>query len=150
MGMLEQHDDFTSINNTIKNYYKHYLQTLDSSNDHASNKCTNSRDSKNVLHIDNNNTLSVTPANIFPFCNDPCEFSSKAIGCDACDKWLHYSSEHLSPKDIRYYESDHSAQYIFRSCMSLQASVANDSESSNVLNHRVTNLGTPRLKKLKA
>ena len=100
---------------------------------------------KNVLHIEYNNTLSVTPANIFPFCNDPCEFSSKAIGCDTCDKWLHYSCEHLSPKDIRYYESDHSAQYIFRSCMSLQASVANDSESSNVLNHRVTNLGTPSL-----
>lgn len=46
MGVLEQNDDFTSINNTIKHYCKHYLETLDSSNVHASNKCTNSRDSK--------------------------------------------------------------------------------------------------------
>ncbi|VDI83988.1 Hypothetical predicted protein [Mytilus galloprovincialis] len=136
MGVLDQSEDFTSINNTIKHYCKHYLETLDSSNDHASNKCNNSSDIKSVQHIDNE---SVTPANICPVCNVPCEFSSKAIGCDTCDKWLHYSCEHLSPKDIRYYESDHSAQYVCRSCMSLQASVANDSEGSNVPNHLVAN-----------
>ncbi|CAG2252754.1 unnamed protein product [Mytilus edulis] len=142
MGVLDQSEDFTSINNTIKHYCKHYLETLDSSNDHASNKCNNSSDIKSVQHIDNE---SVTPANICPVCNVPCEFSSKAIGCDTCDKWLHYSCEHLSPKDIRYYESDHSAQYVCRSCMSLQASVANDSEGSNVPNHLVANLENPIL-----
>ncbi|VDI61926.1 Hypothetical predicted protein [Mytilus galloprovincialis] len=88
MGVLDQSEDFTSINNTIKHYCKHYLETFDSSNDHASNKCTNSSDSKSVQHTDNE-SISVTPANICPVFNVPCEFSSKAIGCDTCDKWLH-------------------------------------------------------------
>ena len=62
-----------------------------------------------------------------------CDITSKAVQCDNCFRWSHYTCEKLTLEKIKELESNSKAQYICKSCQLLK----NEHRSSSQPTHSI-------------
>ncbi|CAG2247444.1 unnamed protein product [Mytilus edulis] len=149
--ILDRNSKFSLINNQIREYCKMFLD-----NTQQSNLDTASKDEQGVQILSKKSMVSSkqqtvgTCSNIksktiqsdilCPTCKKVCGNDSKAVECDICNVWVHYSCEKLGLSDIHVIENDLTAEYICISCKQLRAlqadcvaggSISDNSNDSN-------------------
>ena len=91
-----------------------------------------------------NGELSKETCCTCPICDKHVDSNAKAVECDLCDAWLHYSCEKLTTETIYEIEHNLTFQYVCHSCQSIK-SIHDEKLVSNI--GKEDNLNNKKLQK---
>lgn len=160
LTLLDRNTLFHEINKTIRACCENYLTQSRPKNNLPQQKkkskklsvqtvptCDNTKEGPQLLQ-----TISA-PSNKFPLCPIcllPCDNEPTSIGCDKCDKWLHFSCEGITKTEIdnlpeKYHCKTCTMQINSRKALSspqtqtLESTYENSSDLSSTQGHSVRN-----------